>query len=116
VIVSTEDVFRAFDLGAVKERPDTQRIIHGIANRDLTEICAGMANVLESVTAIQYPIVSELKDFLMEKGAVKTMMTGSGPTVFGIFDGRKAAEEATKAAKKAYRGYSDIFMTRPISY
>ena len=116
VIVSTEEVFRNFDIAAMGRRPDTQRMFHGIANRDLTEICAGMANVLESVTAKQYPIIDELKSFLMDLGAKIAMMTGSGPTVFGIFAGRKAAEEAAEALKRAYRGYNDIFVTRPINY
>jgi 4-diphosphocytidyl-2-C-methyl-D-erythritol kinase len=116
VIVSTGEVFQNFDIANMGKRPDTQRILHGIANRDLTEICAGMANVLESVTAKRHPIIGELKDFLIEQGAKAAMMTGSGPTVFGIFAGRKAAEEAAKALKSTYRGFSNIFVTRPINY
>jgi len=115
VIVSTEEVFRDFDIDTVTKRPDTQGLIDGIENRDLSEICAGMANVLESVTAKKHPIINDLKAFLMDKGAEVAMMTGSGPTVFGIFNGRKAAEEAAKALKKAYRNFNDIFVTRPIN-
>jgi len=116
IIVSTEDVFRAFNIENMGKRPDTERIIHGIHNRSLDDICGGMANVLESVTAQQYPIIQELKTFMMNHGATTTMMTGSGPTVFGIFAGRKAAEAATKALKRTYRDFNDIYMTRPISY
>jgi len=116
VIVSTEDVFKEFDINNMGKRPDTERMLRGIAARNLQEICAGMANVLESVTIKQHPIISELKAYLIDKGAAAAMMTGSGPTVFGIFPGRKAAEEAAKAMKKAYRDFDDIFVTRPIGY
>ena len=116
VIVSTEDVFRNFNIADMGKRPDTERIFHGIANRDLTEICAGMANVLESVTAKRNPIIGELKGFLMDQGAEVAMMTGSGPTVFGIFTGRKAAEEAADALRRTYRSFNEVFVTRPINY
>ena len=115
VIVSTEEVFRNFDLAAVRERPDTQRVIYGIANSNLEEICAGMANVLQSVTARQHPIINELEDFLIERGAMQAMMTGSGPTVFGIFTSRKAAQEAAKALFKTYKEFDEIFVTRLIN-
>ena len=116
IIISTEDIFRDFDINNMGKRPDTQRIIHGIKSRSLAEICAGMANVLESVTARRHPIISELKDFLTGHGAIAAMMTGSGPTVFGIFTGRKAAEDAAKALKETYQDFDDIFVTRPINY
>lgn len=116
IIVSTEDVFRNFDILAIKERPDTQRVLHGIENRNLEEIAAGMSNVLESVTAKQYPIINVLKAFLTDRGAAAAMMTGSGPAVFGIFAGRKAAEQAAKALKEKYKDFNDIFVTRPIGF
>jgi len=118
VIVSTEDVFRGFDLNAVAahDRPDMERVIHGIKNCDLTEICAGMANVLESVTAREYPIIDELKGFLMDRGAEAAMMTGSGPTVFGIFKDNAAATDAAKALQSVYSDFDEIFVTRPYIY
>ena len=116
IIISTEEIFRDFDIDNMGKRPDTQRILRGIKSHDMTEICAGMANVLESVTARRHPIISELKNFLTDRGAEAAMMTGSGPTVFGIFTGRKAAEEAAKSLKETYRNFNDIFVTRPINY
>ena len=115
-IVSTEDIFKDFNLAAAGNRPDTQRVLRGIRNRDLTDICAGMGNVLESVTARRHPIINELKAFLTAHHALAAMMTGSGPTVFGIFAGRRAAEDAARALKKTYPDFKDIFATRPINY
>jgi len=116
IIVSTEEVFKEFNIEAMGKRPDTERIVHAIKNEDLQGICDGMANVLESVTARDFPIIDELKGFLIERGAMSAMMTGSGPTVFGIFRERDGALDAAKALKKAYPGFNEIFVTRPYVY
>lgn len=52
-----------------------------------------MKNVLETVTVPQYPIIADIKNIMLEHGALNAMMSGSGPTVFGIFDDKKAAKK-----------------------
>jgi len=113
VIVSTTDVFRDFNLAAVANRPDIEQIIHSIRAGDLKGICDSMGNVLESVTAKKYPVIDELKGFLAKRDALSAMMTGSGPTVFGIFAGRAAAVNAARALKAEYPQFDEIFVTKP---
>ncbi|MBQ9642924.1 MAG: 4-(cytidine 5'-diphospho)-2-C-methyl-D-erythritol kinase, partial [Lachnospiraceae bacterium] len=52
------------------------------------------ANVLEEVTAPEYPVITELEQLLMEAGALNARMTGSGPTVFALFDDTELRDEA----------------------
>jgi 4-diphosphocytidyl-2-C-methyl-D-erythritol kinase len=59
-----------------------------------------MGNVLETVTIGDYPIIEEIKDVMKEEGALNAMMSGSGPTVFGIFDDRSKAKEAQQKLRE----------------
>ena len=94
--VSTAWVYGNFDTGKVgdSERPDTELIRRVVGRRDLKAVATAMRNVLEKVTVPEYPIVKEAKDRLLEEGAWGSMMSGSGPTVFGIFPDAAAAAEA----------------------
>lgn len=112
-IVSTEDVFKNYDPDKVKRRPDMEKLKRMIEVRDLPGLCACMANVLESVTAVRYPIIEELKAFMMNHGAAAAMMTGSGPAVFGIFEGKTRALLAGQALRTTYPEITEVFVTRP---
>jgi 4-diphosphocytidyl-2-C-methyl-D-erythritol kinase len=94
--VSTAWVYGNFDTGKVgdSERPDTELIRRVVGPHDLKAVATAMRNVLEKVTVPEYPIVKEAKDRLLEEGAWGSMMSGSGPTVFGIFPDAAAAAEA----------------------
>ena len=70
-----------------------------IREKDLYKIAADMGNVLETVTIPAYPVIADIKDHMMEHGAVNAMMSGSGPTVFGLFDKEATAVEAYEAMK-----------------
>ena len=70
-----------------------------IREKDLYKIAADMGNVLETVTIPAYPVIADIKDHMMEHGAVNAMMSGSGPTVFGLFDKEAVAVEAYEAMK-----------------
>ena len=80
----------------VSRHPDTETVISAIKNGDLNELSKSTSNVLETVTEKEYPIITEYKNILKEKGALLSMMSGSGPTVFGIFDDLTSAENAYK--------------------
>ena len=112
VIASTAEVFANYKPG-VGQRPDMERVLHGIESRSILEICRGMGNVLESVTIAKHPIVGQLKEFIMAQGAIKAMMTGSGPTVFGIFMRKDDAFEAARAIKKNFESIKEVFVTKP---
>ena len=113
VIVSTEDVFKRYDPEKVAARPDVDKVIHNIHKGNLAGICENIANVLESVSAVRYPIIDDIKAVMTENGALTAMMTGSGPTVFGIFKTRKAARGAADAVKATYPRINEIFVTKP---
>lgn len=82
--VSTAEVYRNFNPLKVGTRPKTAATITAIRNRDIDGIIGNLANVLESVTLTRYPEVSELKKIMEQTGLVRALMSGSGPTVFGI--------------------------------
>ncbi|MCD7766100.1 MAG: 4-(cytidine 5'-diphospho)-2-C-methyl-D-erythritol kinase [Lachnospiraceae bacterium] len=74
--------------------PDIDAQVRAIREGDLYRMAALMGNVLESVTVPGYPVIGEIKKQMMQLGAVNAMMSGSGPTVFGLFDDRGRAENA----------------------
>lgn len=105
VSVSTAMVYRLFDSISVQdsERPDLAKLVDGLTKNDLKLVAGNMRNVLERVTIPRYPIVQEAKDTLIEHGALGSMMSGSGPSVFGLFSCRKAAMSAFKSLREDRR-------------
>ncbi|MBO5656565.1 MAG: 4-(cytidine 5'-diphospho)-2-C-methyl-D-erythritol kinase [Agathobacter sp.] len=96
ISVSTKFVYENLKLDENTVHPDIDKMIADIKKKDLNAIASDMGNVLESVTIPEYPIITEIKERMMASGAVNAMMSGSGPTVFGLF-----ADEET--AKRAYQ-------------
>lgn len=92
--VSTKEVYQGLKLNEIEKRPNIPAILQGIENQNLREICDNMGNVLEIVTTKMHPIIVEIKQKLMENGAVGSLMSGSGPTVFGIFEDMTTAQGA----------------------
>lgn len=82
--VSTAEVFAAFQLDRVEERPRLDRMVESLEKRDFNGVCHELSNVLESVTLVQYPKVRRLKEKMIAFGARGVLMSGSGPTVFGL--------------------------------
>ncbi|RFU66923.1 4-(cytidine 5'-diphospho)-2-C-methyl-D-erythritol kinase [Peribacillus saganii] len=83
--VSTADVYRRLDLSAVKH-PDVNKMIAAIERKNYEGVCAGLGNVLENVTLQVYPEVANIKDQMKKFGADAVLMSGSGPTVFGLVE------------------------------
>lgn len=104
--VSTKYVYENLRLEQVTH-PDTEKILAAMQCKDLAEMTGLLGNVLESVTIEKYPLIRELKDAMLETGAVGSLMSGSGPTVFGIFD---TMEKAAEAEKQMRRKYPKIFI------
>ncbi|MCX7695508.1 MAG: 4-(cytidine 5'-diphospho)-2-C-methyl-D-erythritol kinase [Caloramator sp.] len=84
--VSTKYVYQNLKLDEIAHHPNTKRIIDYIKNNDIKMLAASMVNVLENVTIKEYPIIYEIKNIMMEFGALGSLMSGSGPSVFGIFE------------------------------
>ena len=97
--VSTKFVYENLKLNEHTVHPDMQKLIADIKEKDLNKIARDMGNVLENVTIPAYPVIAEMKEHMMEHGAVGAMMSGSGPTVFGLFDDENTAQAAFEAMK-----------------
>lgn len=97
--VSTKFVYENLKLDANTVHPNMQQLISDIKEKDLNKIACDMGNVLESVTIPAYPIIADIKEYMMEHGAVGAMMSGSGPTVFGLYDDENTAQAAFEAIK-----------------
>lgn len=80
--------------------PDIDFMTEAIRNQDLRAVAGCMGNVLESVTERRYPVITEIKNTMLEYGALNAMMSGSGPTVFGLFEDRLAAKRAYTALRR----------------
>lgn len=96
VSVSTRTVYEALDAKAIEEHPDIDGIIDGLEKGSLKAVAASMGNVLESVTIPMHPVIEALKNEMKAAGALNAMMSGSGPTVFGLFENRVDAKEAQR--------------------
>lgn len=81
--VSTADVYRRLDLSRINH-PNTKEMIKAIETKDYSKICENMGNVLEDVTMKMHPEVVLIKDQMKRFGADAVLMSGSGPTVFGL--------------------------------
>ena len=101
ISVSTKTAYENLNLGSIEKRPDIDGMIRDIENGDLYAMTGKMENVFEPGVIGKYPVIQEIKDFMMERGALRAMMSGSGPTVFGIFDDKNKLYAAADALKKS---------------
>ena len=100
ISVSTKTVYEKLDAKEIEDHPDIDGIIEGLDEGDLNKVAASMGNVLERVTIEDYPIIDEIKNVMKEEGALNAMMSGSGPTVFGIFDDKAMAKQAEQKIRQ----------------
>lgn len=108
VHVSTKFVYGNLRANELKEHPDIDGQLDALEKGNLKELAARMGNVLETVTIPEYPVINQIKQIMLEGGALNAMMSGSGPTVFGLFDDEEAARrtyqilQAGEEAKQIY--------------
>ena len=110
--VPTAWVYKNLEIDKIMERPDTERLIENIGEGRIDMLAKGMKNVLETVTIKKYGVIDEIKAKLLELGALGSMMSGSGPTVFGIFSDRISAQNACDRIKS---DKWECFLTKTIS-
>ena len=99
--VSTKYVYEHLDAQEIRKHPDIDGMVEAIAEESLQGILDRMENVLETVTVSAYPIIQKIKDRMKELGAINSLMSGSGPTVFGIFDNRDKMAAAARSLRKS---------------
>ena len=90
------------DAGTPKNRPDIDGMIRALSAEDLNGVAARLCNVFEEFLPEEYHEVFHIKNRLLELGALNAAMSGSGPTVFGIFREETAAKAALTALKQRY--------------
>lgn len=100
ISVSTKLVYESLDKAGVSKHPDIDGIISAIEQKDIYGVAGRLGNVLEAVTIPLYPVIETIKDDMKANGAINAMMSGSGPTVFGMFDDRSKAMNCIDYLKK----------------
>lgn len=101
VSVSTKMVYEKLDSHEIEDHPDIDGILAGLKAGDLKKVAGSMGNVLERVTVDAYPVIDRIKKMMIKEGALNAMMSGSGPTVFGIFEEKATARKAADAIRDA---------------
>ena len=101
ISVSTKFVYENLKLNEGIVHPDIDTLVSDIEAKDLPKIAADMGNILETVTIPNYPVIAQIKDLMKDQGALNAMMSGSGPTVFGLFDTEETAVRAYEKMRKS---------------
>jgi len=109
--ISTKTVYEKIDSCTDFKRPETKKLIDGLHEGNLDKIVSSMGNVLEEVSITEHPILQNVKNELIELGAIGAQMSGSGPTVFGIF---KSYDLAREAKNKLWGKYKTVYICTPV--
>lgn len=113
ISVSTAFVYQNLDLSGLSKHPDINGMLECLKKKDLKGICDRLENVLETVTVKEYPIIQHVKAHLMKQGAMGALMSGSGPTIFAIFDDKKTADNALESLR-SIKDIKQAYVVRPI--
>ena len=108
--VSTKFVYENLHADRLQSHPDIDGMVQALERGSLEGIVSRMENVLETVTVREYPVIHMLKDIMRREGALNALMSGSGPTVFGVYKTREAAEASRPAVEKSGMA-KEIFVT-----
>jgi 4-diphosphocytidyl-2-C-methyl-D-erythritol kinase len=116
ISVSTKFVYQHLDAAGLDKHPDIDGMVNAIKNGNLTGITDRMENVLETVTVPKYPVIEEIKNCMKENGAMNALMSGSGPTVFGIFEAKdKDAAQRAKQVIQENGLANQIYIVQPFN-
>lgn len=107
--ISTADVYQNLQWKRLGYHPDTTKAVDAISRQDVISLAQNLSNVLEVVTFPEHPELAELKDFFLQNGAIGSLMSGSGPTTYGLYQDEILAHIAFKTAKEKYPNY-DILL------
>ena len=113
ISVSTAWAYQNYDEQGAEQHPDNERIQQEIARGNRKGVAKLLCNVLESVTIKRYAVISRYKELMLEQGAMASMMSGSGPTVFGLADNRGTANKIADCLRASTK--ADVFVTRTMN-
>ena len=103
--VSTPTIYKKIDESPIIRHPDTSALCDAIKNGDVNTVAAGMYNVMEEITSSMHPVIKDIKEELLNRGALGAIMSGSGPSVFALFDNYETAKNAALPFKNKYFTY-----------
>ncbi|MCR5031893.1 MAG: 4-(cytidine 5'-diphospho)-2-C-methyl-D-erythritol kinase [Lachnospiraceae bacterium] len=110
--VSTREVYQKLDAVCPKDHPDTAGMVQALREGDYTGVAARLQNVLEEVTIPMHPVIGRIKEIMKQCGADGALMSGSGPTVFGLFSSEEAARAALTRIREEHLT-DTVLLTRP---
>lgn len=110
--VSTKWVYQNLKASELSDHPDIDGMVDALKAGDLRGVTDRMANVLETVTIPVHREIAQIKDIMLENGAMNSLMSGSGPTVFGIYDDADAAEQTAEKLKASGLA-NQVYVTLP---
>jgi 4-diphosphocytidyl-2-C-methyl-D-erythritol kinase len=110
ISVSTAWAYQNYDEQGAERHPDNEAIKQAIARGNRKAVAGLLCNVLESVTIKKYDVIADYKQMMLDKGAMASMMSGSGPTVFGLARSREQAEAIADVLRQ--KTNADVFVTR----
>jgi 4-diphosphocytidyl-2-C-methyl-D-erythritol kinase len=113
ISVSTKHVYEHLDMTGIAHHPDIDGMAAAIRVGSIRGVATRMENVLEAVTIPEYPQIDTLKRRMRELGALNSLMSGSGPSVFGVYETEVAAGRAFEQMRHENPGMQ-IFMTTPV--
>lgn len=114
VSVSTKHVYENLKLDKIEKHPDIDGMVEALRMEDLHGVTQRMENVLETVTIPEHPEIQQIKDLMIKEGALNALMSGSGPTVFGIFDDREKGMRARDLLRKSSLA-RQTYLVRPFN-
>ncbi|EQK49629.1 4-(cytidine 5'-diphospho)-2-C-methyl-D-erythritol kinase [[Clostridium] bifermentans ATCC 19299] len=109
IFVSTKEVYQSLNMDKVKIRPKNKELIDALQKEDVKFISENMVNVLEEVTSLKYSEIGQIEDIMIKNKALGSMMSGSGPTVFGLFDNKDCA---IKAKEDLQAKYNQVYLVK----
>lgn len=110
--VSTKYVYEQLDSHEIPSHPDVDGMLEALEKGDIEGIARRLSNVLETVTVEKHEIVGQIKRVMLDGGAMGSLMSGSGPTVFGIFEDGEKARQAGETIRELGL-CKDVFVTTP---
>ena len=114
VSVSTKHVYENLKLDKIEKHPDIDGMVEALRMEELHGVTQRMENVLETVTIPEHPEIQQIKDLMIKEGALNALMSGSGPTVFGIFDDREKGMRARDILRKSSLA-RQTYLVRPFN-
>lgn len=103
LFVSTKEIYECIDSKHIEKRPNNQFLIDCLKNENTRQLAENMFNVLEEVTVDKHPVIQQIEDIMTRNKALGAMMSGSGPTVFGLYENREEALKCKSILEKQFK-------------